>query len=120
MTTGINYKKLIASFKFALSGIKIIFQEEQPFRIMLYIGAMVTIGMFYFNLSLTHKAVLFMIITLVLTLEVVNSIVEKFLDFVHPGKNGRIKIIKDMLAGIVLIACIVAVIIGFLIFWPYF
>ncbi|MBI2450106.1 MAG: diacylglycerol kinase family protein [Candidatus Nealsonbacteria bacterium] len=114
----INFKKLVASFRFAFSGIKTIFKEEQPFRIMLYIAALVTAAMFYFNLSLTQKAVLFMIITLVLTLEVVNSIVEKFLDFIHPNIDGRIKIIKDMLAGIVLIASIASVIIGVLIFWP--
>jgi diacylglycerol kinase len=116
----VNFKKLIASFKFALSGIKIIFREEHSFRIMFFIALLVAIAMFYFDLPMTQKAILFMIIMFVLVLELMNSAMEKFLDFTHPDGNHRIKIIKDVLAGIVLIACIGAAVIGILIFWPYF
>jgi len=116
----VDFKKLIASFKFAFSGIKIIFKEEHPFRIMFFIAVLVVIAMFYFHLPVTQKAILFMIIIFVLTLELINSVIEKFLDFTHPDGNHRIKIIKDVLAGIVLIACLGSAVIGFLIFWPHF
>ncbi len=120
MVFGINFKKLIVSFKFAFSGIRVIFLEEQPFRIMFFVAVLVTAAMFYFNLSLTQKAVLFLTIVLVLILELINSVIEKFLDFYHPERDPRIKRIKDVLAGLVLISCFGAAIIGILIFWPYF
>jgi len=116
----VNAKKLIGSFKFAFSGIKIIFKEEHSLRIMFFIALVVIMAMFYFNLPITHKAILFLIIMFVLTLELLNSAVEKFLDFIHPDGNHRIKIIKDVLAGIVLIASLGAAVIGILIFWPHF
>ena len=115
----VNGKKLIGSFKFAFSGIKIIFKEEHSLRIMFFVALAVVVAMFYFNLPITHKAILFLVIVFVLALELVNSAVEKFLDFIHPDGNHRIKIIKDVLAGIVLIASLGAAVIGILIFWPY-
>lgn len=120
MVIGINFKKLIDSFKFAFSGINIILKEEQPFRIMFSIAIMVIIAMFYFDLPLVQKVVLFLIITLVLTLELINSVVEEFLDFVHPQHDHKIKRIKDMLAAIVFIASFGAAVIGVMIFSPFF
>lgn len=119
MVFGINFKKLSTNFKFAFEGIKLVFKEEQPFRIMFLIAVLVIIAMFYFNLPLIQKVVLFSVITLVLTLELVNSVVEQFLDFVHPARDGKIKRIKDMLAAIVLIASIGAAVIGIMIFSPF-
>lgn len=115
----VNCKKLIASFKFAFSGIKVMFREEHVFRIMFFIAVLVTIAMFYFHLPVVQKAILFIIIMFILTIELLNSAVEKFLDFINPDQHHRIKIIKDVLAGIVLIACVGAAIVGFLIFWPH-
>jgi len=120
MFLGIDFRKLAASFKFAFSGIKIIFQEEQPFRIMVLIGLLVIIAMFYFGLPLTQKAILFLIIILVLALELTNSVIEKFLDITYPQNNYKVKRIKDVFAAIVLIACFGAAVIGILIFSQYF
>jgi len=115
----VNFKELVASFKFAFAGIGVMLKEEHSFRIMLVAAVLVIILMFYFDLPVTQKAILFMIIMFVFTLELLNSAVEKFLDFIHSDENHRIKIIKDVLAGVVLIACLGATIIGVLIFWPY-
>lgn len=115
----VDFKKIITSFKFAFAGIKVIFKEEHPFRIMFFIAVLVAIAMFYFDLPVTQKAILFLVIMFVLILELLNSVIENFLDFIHPEENHRIKIIKDVLAGIVLLASLGSAIIGFLIFWPY-
>jgi len=115
----VDIKKIIASFKFAFAGIRVIFKEEHPFRIMFFIAILVTIAMFYFDLPLTQKAIIFLIIMFVLILELLNSVIENFLDFIHPEENHRIKKIKDVLAGMVLVASIGAAVIGILLFWPY-
>lgn len=120
MILGINFKKLVRSFKFAFSGIVTILKEEHVFKVMFLIAILVIIAMFYFHLPLTQKVLLFTIIILVLVLELINSVVEKVLDFVCSDFNGQIKIIKNMMAGIVLLASIGAAIVGIMIFSPYF
>lgn len=115
----INFKKLTSSFGYAASGIIRMLKEEQVFRVMLFIAVLVSVAMFYFNLSLLEKIALFGLIILVLVLELLNSVIEKLLDFVCPGKNGKVGTIKDMMAGIVLLACIGAAVIGILIFLPH-
>ena len=120
MILAINFKKFVRSFKFAISGIKTIFEEEHAFKIMFLVAILVIIAAFYFNLPLTQKAVVFTMIILVLILELVNSVIEKVLDFVCSGFNGKVKIIKNVLAGIVLLASLGAALIGILIFLPYF
>jgi len=111
--------KLLKSFKFAFAGIVTILKEEHAFRVMFLIAISVIIAMFYFHLPLMQKVLLFTMIVLILVLELVNSVVEKVLDFVCPDFNGKVKIIKNMMAGIVLLACIGAAAIGILIFYPY-
>ena len=116
---GIDFKKLVRSFKFAIFGIKTILQEEHAFKVMFLVAMLVVVAMFYFDLPLTQKAVLLTVIILVLILELINSVIEKLLDFVCPGLDGRVKIIKNILAGIVLLASLGAAIIGILIFLPH-
>ena len=119
MILRINFKKLVKSFKYAFSGIKTILEEEHAFKIMFLIAILVIIAMFYFNLPLIQKILLFAIIILVLVLELVNSVIEKVLDFVCPDFNERVGVIKNVMAGVVLLASIGAAIIGILIFLPY-
>ena len=116
---GISLKKLSKSFKYAFSGIKTIFEEEHAFKIMFFIAILVIVAMFYFHLPLLQKILLFALITLVLVLELINSVIEKVLDFVCPKANGRVRVIKDVMAGIVLMASVGAGIIGVLVFYPY-
>jgi|WetSurMetagenome_2_1015567.scaffolds.fasta_scaffold1055884_1 diacylglycerol kinase len=120
MFLGINFKKLVKSFGFAIIGIKTILREENAFKAMVFVSFLVVIGMFYFNLPLTQKVLLFSMIVLVLVLELMNSVIEKLLDFISPSANGKVKVIKDVFAGIVLLACIGAAAIGILLFIPYF
>ena len=119
MLFGVNFKKLIQSFKFAFCGIKTMLEEEQVFKVMILVSVLVIIAMFYLSLPLTQKAVLFALIILVLMLELVNSTIEKLLDFICPQTDGQVKKIKNMLAGMVLLSCFGAAIIGILIFSPY-
>jgi len=119
MFPDVNFKKFLLSFKFAISGIRVIFREEQSFRVQIIIAVLVIISTFYFKLSAVEAVVVFTIIFLVLMAELINSLFERILDVVHLSNDHRVKKIKDMSAGIVLFCCIMASIIGFLIFWPH-
>ena len=59
-----------------------------------------------------------MLITAVIALELFNTGVEHFLDLFHPEINGKVKIIKDLMAGGVDIISIGAAIVGSIIFIP--
>ena len=115
----INLKKLGGSFKFAFQGIRLAF-SEQVFRICCFFAILVIILMIVLGLTIQEKAILILVIIIVLSLELINSQIEKFLDIIQPNYDNRIKIIKDISAGAVLISAIGALIIGISIFLPYF
>jgi diacylglycerol kinase (ATP) len=50
--------------------------------------------------------------------EMLNTAIEKSMDFISTQKHPQIKLIKDISAGAVLIATIAAVIVGCIIFIP--
>ena len=83
------------------------------------IGVIVIFFMIFFGLNPIEDSILLLTIIVVLSLELINSQIEKFLDIIHPEHHPRVKIIKDYSAGAVLLSAIGSVIIGILIFWPY-
>jgi diacylglycerol kinase len=119
MFLGIKPKKLYESLGFGIAGIRTIWKEEHAFKIMLLIAFLVILAMFFLGLPFIQKLLLLSIIIMVLVLELVNSIIEKLLDFLHPARDLRVKVIKDVMAGIVLLALAGAAIIGVLVFLPY-
>lgn len=79
-----------------------------------------TIAGFYFHIS--HEEWLFqtLAIGLVLSIEGLNTAVEKVADFIHPNYHERIGFIKDIAAGAVFFAAITAIATGLIIYIPKF
>lgn len=115
----INFSKLLKSFKNAFQGLKSAL-NEQVFRIFCLASILVIILMIVLGLSLLEKIILILIVIFLLTLELLNSQIEKFFDITHPDYHPKIRKIKDIFAGTVLLASFGALIIGLLIFLPYF
>ena len=114
----LDFKKLRNSFRAAFRGLRLAF-FEQTFRIFCFCAFFVIIFMFIFRISLREKIIVIFLITLNLTLELINSQIEKILNILQPNYDKKVKIIKDISAGAVLIACLGSAIIGILIFLPY-
>lgn len=112
-------KKIKDSFQYAINGLKETLIFERNFKIMIFIALIVIALMFYFETSRTEKAILFTAIFAVLTLELVNTAIERILDFLEPAHHEKVRVIKDLMAAIVLVACFGAVIIGLIVFWPH-
>ncbi|MDD3399710.1 MAG: diacylglycerol kinase family protein [Candidatus Pacebacteria bacterium] len=112
----IDFKKLSSSLKFALSGLKDIFREENAFKLELLLGIIVAAAAFYFNLSTLEKVAVFIVIFFVLFAELINSVVERIMDVYSPEFDSRVKKIKDICSAIVLLSCIMAAIVGIFIF----
>ncbi|MFC1678105.1 diacylglycerol kinase [Patescibacteria group bacterium] len=115
----IRIQRLFKSFKYALKGLIKTFKEEQNLQIQSTIGALVLLAAWYFGVSRTEWIVLVFIIGVVVLMELANSAVERITDVLKPRINGYVKEIKDIMAAAVMLASIISVIIGLIIFWPY-
>lgn len=115
----INFRLLLRSFSHALSGLKYNFSHEQNFRIQLIIGVIVFFLAFYFPLSIGQRITVILLISLVLILELLNSVVERTIDLLKPKIDPGIEIIKKTMSALVFLAALTSIIIGFLIFSPF-
>lgn len=115
----LNPKKLLRSFKFAWRGVTYAFNKEQNFRIQLLAAAVVLFLIGFLKIPAVEASILILVISLVLTLELLNTIFERFADILSPRVHKYVEIIKDLMAATVLISSVAAVIIGALILWPY-
>ncbi|MEH7453552.1 diacylglycerol kinase family protein [Gottfriedia acidiceleris] len=111
---------LLKSFGFAFSGIFKVIKDERNIKIHLF-AALISIGLaFYLHISRIDWLILLLTITIVISLELVNSSIEAVVDLASPNKHPLAKKAKDVAAGAVLVAAIVSIIIGALLFFPYF
>lgn len=115
----IKNQKFSTSLKIAIFGLRAAFKEERNFRIQFIIGTIVIFLMIILGLNSIEKSIILLTILVVLSLELINSQIEKFLDLIQPDHHPRVKIIKDFSAGAVLISALGSIVIGILIFLPY-
>lgn len=115
----INHKKLGVSFRCAFNGVWQLLLTEQNARVHLTIAIFVGIMAYLLHIPKAEVIILFIMATLVFLSEIVNTAIEKLLDHIHPHHHQSVKIIKDAMAGAVLITCISAAIVGCLIFIPH-
>ncbi|HLD92431.1 MAG TPA: diacylglycerol kinase family protein [Patescibacteria group bacterium] len=106
------------SFKYAFRGISDALRSETNLRIHFLISIIVILFAIYFKFSMVEFAILFLIISLVIILEFINTTVEKLSDIVHPDKSEEVRIVKDISAGAVLIGAISSIVIGIFLFLP--
>lgn len=109
----------IKSVRHALSGLIFALREERNFQIEFVIALLVLAGMAYFPLSLIERTTLILVIFVVLTLELVNTAIEKTMDILKPRVHPYVRVVKDLTAAAVLIASIGAALIGYIIFAPH-
>lgn len=115
-----NFKKLFKSFRYAFRGLKYVFKNEQNFQIEVLIGIFIIILMFIFPTRTLEKIALFIVIFAVLVIELINTIFERVVDILKPRVHPYAQLVKDIMAAAVLISSAGAVIVGIIIFWPYF
>lgn len=111
-------KKRIDSFKYAFRGIAEGFREEVNIKIHL-VAAIIAISMaFFFELRTGKFCIILLCCGAVISLELMNTAIEKLCDMIEPNKNDKIKVIKDISAAAVLVASVVSLIVGLMIFVP--
>lgn len=108
----------LKSFKYAVAGACKLIRTEHSIMVQFFLGIAVTIAGFYFNISKTEWLFQILAIGLVLSMEGLNTAVEKIADFIHPDFHEKIGFIKDIAAGAVFFAALTAFAIGLLIYLP--
>lgn len=114
----VNHKKLQNSFHDAWQGILLVFREEQNFRIHTILGLAALLGGLLLGIPNSHLLILIITVTGVLSAELLNSALERFLDVIKPRMSPYIQAIKDILAALVLVGAIGSVGVGLIIFYP--
>lgn len=110
----------INSFRFAGQGIISFVQKEHN----AWLHAIATIAVISLGIitriTMGEWLAILLAIGIVWVAEMFNTCIEKLMDFISPDHHPQIKFIKDVSAGAVLVAAMIALAIGLIIFIPHF
>ncbi len=104
--------------KYALRGAWILLKTEASIQVQFVIAIGVTILGFILKINAIEWVAQFFAIGLVMSAEGLNTAIEDIADFIHPDYHDKIGRIKDIAAGAVGIAALIAVIISGFIYIP--
>lgn len=108
----------IASFGFALRGLKTAVKKEPNFRIHLLLAVAALITASILGFSTIEWLILAFTISFVLLLELVNTTLESIVNLVSPKIREEARVAKDVSAAAVLLSAIIAIIVGLTLFIP--
>lgn len=109
-------KKILRSVQCAYSGIRYAWATERNIRVHLSVFMLALIAAFLLGISKVEFLLILGISAVNFSLELTNTSIEHLADKVSPEYNEQIRIVKDVMAGAVLVSSVFAIIIGFVIF----
>ncbi|MBD3581242.1 diacylglycerol kinase [Flavobacterium selenitireducens] len=110
----------LKSVKYAFLGAVKLLTTEHSVMVQFAIGIGMGILGFVMQISAFEWIMQIFAIGLVMSVEGLNTAVEKIADFIHPQFHEKIGFIKDIAAGAVFFAAMTAIAIGLLIYVPKF
>jgi diacylglycerol kinase (ATP) len=108
----------LKSVGFAVKGAYKLITTEHSIMVQTFVGVCTIIAGFYFHITQTEWLFQTLAIGLVLSIEGLNTAVEKTADFIQPDFSRRIGFIKDIAAGSVFFAAMSALAIWGIIYVP--
>jgi diacylglycerol kinase len=105
-------------FKYAFEGLFLVFKRDKNVKFHFLIFLLTIFFSFFFNISKIEFIIVLICSGIVITLEIINSVIEKISDYVQKEFDLKIKEIKDMSASFVLVFSIFTFVIGLVIFLP--
>lgn len=117
---GLNakWKRVVHSFSYAFEGMFHGLKNELNIKIHAIVAVSVIWLGFWFHLSGLEWVLILLTIGAVISLELLNTAIERVVDLASPEVHPLAKQAKDLAAGAVLFFAFIAVIIGFIIFLP--
>ena len=113
-----SIKRLGNSFKYAAQGIKSAYKTEQNLLVHTVVAILIIALGIIIGLSLLEFAIVFVVIGLVMTAEMINTAIEYAIDMAMPSIHPLAKVSKDVASGAVLFSAIIAIIVGCFIYIP--
>lgn len=99
-------RRIVNSFKYSLSGLKIAWKSEESIRVEIFACAILAPLGFYLGKSRLEQALMIGSLALVLITELLNTAVEKTVDRISLERNSLSAAAKDIGSAAVLIAII--------------
>ncbi len=109
-------KRLTASFKYATQGFLHVIKKERNMQIHLIVACIVIFLAYFFSVSKTEWILLLFCIGVVISLESINTAIERTVDLCTEEIKPLAKQAKDTAAAAVFVFAIISVIIGLIIF----
>lgn len=113
-------KPFLKSFVYAFHGLQQMLKGHRNFYIHIFAAALALILSWVLGISGMAFLAVIICIGMVISLEIVNTAIEKLCNLITKENHPEIKAIKDFAAAAVLVASIVAFIVGLIIFLPKF
>ena len=110
-------RSFFRSFRYAFRGIALSFFSQRNIKIQLAAGIVVIAWSLLVRLPAMEFCIILIVCFLVVLLEMLNTAMEKLIDLISPRYHRRFGEIKDIFAGITLLAACLSVILGVLILW---
>ena len=110
-------QSFVKSVNCSINGLKHAVKTERNFKIQVVCGISILLLGIEAKLSKTEWCILFLTVGFVLCMELINTCIEKTMDLVHPEYSEKVKVIKDIAAGVVLLSSLIAVGVGIALFY---
>jgi diacylglycerol kinase len=113
-----RYHSTKKSFKYAFNGIITAYKNEPNLTIHTFFAISASLVGLFLKLSAEEWLLLVFTIFYVITLELLNTVLESLVNLVSPEIRPYAKVAKDVSAACVLLAAIMSVIVGLVLFLP--
>lgn len=112
-------REFLKSFVYAFRGIRASLSDQRNLKVQTGIALVVIAAGIHFSITTMEWVAILLAIAVVMGLEMINSAMESLVDLVTQERKPLAGKVKDMAAGAVLFASILATIIGVIIFRKY-
>jgi diacylglycerol kinase (ATP) len=110
-------RKFTDSFNYAIEGIIYAVKTQKNMKFHMVIAILVLLFSLFFDFTKLEMLILFLTITIVIVLEMINTAIEATIDVLANYYHPLAKIAKNVSAGAVLISAINAIVVGYLLFF---
>ena len=94
-------------------------KSERNFQIEVFALLINLFLIVFLKLNTVDAAIILIVSFSVLSLEILNTAIEKVCDIIQPEFDLRIKVIKDISAAAVVLMALASVVVGVLVYWKY-
>jgi diacylglycerol kinase (ATP) len=113
------FRQWLKSANFAVEGVLHAAKTQRHVRYHFFSAAAVLLLSYMLGVSRIEFLIISLAVIVVLLAELFNTAIESIVDIVSPGHSEKARIAKDISAGAVLVTAFGAVVIGYIILFPY-